>query len=78
MALFCIPSAAITFFTTNLLNNFIPLFFNLAISCILGGAMFVFLCIVFNIVGFQRMFVEVKKFKFKKLWPKKKANLSQK
>ena len=45
----CIPSAAITFFTTSILNNFMPLFFNLAISCSLGAAMFVILCSIFKI-----------------------------
>jgi stage V sporulation protein B len=66
MSLFTIPTAALTFFTTNLLNNFIPLFFNLAVSCSLGAGMFFLLCMIFNIVNIRRMFVEVKKIKFKK------------
>jgi stage V sporulation protein B len=74
MLLFSIPTAAITFFVTNLLNNVIPMFFNLAISCSLGGIMFVILCVIFNIINVQRMFIEVKKFKFKKLKLKKKQS----
>lgn len=66
MGLFSLPSAAITFFTTGALNNLIPLFFNLAISCSLGGLMFVFLCVIFNIINIQKMFIEVRKIKIKK------------
>lgn len=72
MSLFSIPTAALTFFVTNLLNDVIPMFFNLAISCSLGGIMFVVLCMIFNIVNVQRMFVEVKKIKFRKFKLKKK------
>lgn len=67
MALFTIPSAAITFFTTNLLTDVIPLFFNLAISCIFGAAMFLILCSIFNLINVKAMFVEAKKIKIKKL-----------
>lgn len=71
MGLISIPTAAVTFFMTGILNDLIPLFFNLAISCISGGAMFLFLCIIFNIINIQKMFVEIKKIKLKKRGPKK-------
>ncbi len=74
MAIFCLPSAAITFFVTNLLIGIMPLFFNLAISCSLGGGMFVILCGIFNLINFKAMFVEAKNFKFKKFRFKKKRN----
>ena len=67
MALFTIPSAAITFFTTNLLTDVIPLFFNLAISCGLGAVMFLIQCSIFNLINVKAMFVEAKKIKIKKL-----------
>lgn len=70
MAAFVIPSAAITFFLTNLLSM-IPLFFNLAISCLCGGAMFVLLCGIFNVINIKGMFVEAKKVATKKLKLKK-------
>lgn len=67
MASFCLPSAALTFFVTNLLNACLPLFFNLAISCLLGAGMFVLLCKIFNVVSLETMFARVKDFKIKKL-----------
>lgn len=62
LILICIPTAALTFFTTSLLNNFMPLFFNLAISCILGSLMFVLFCVVFQIFNVHAMFIEMNKF----------------
>ena len=67
MILFVIPSAAITFFVTNLLTGIIPLFFNLAISCMLGASMFLILCSIFNVVNIRTLFVEAKKNKIRKL-----------
>lgn len=67
MASFCLPCSALTFFVTNLLKDVLPLFFNLAVSCVLGAGMFVLLCKIFGVVNFQTMFSNVKKFKFKKL-----------
>lgn len=71
MSAFSIPTAALTFFITNLLNDVIPLFFNLAISCSLGAIMFILLCMIFNLVNINRMFVEIKKFRFKRFKFKK-------
>ncbi|MBO5884427.1 MAG: polysaccharide biosynthesis C-terminal domain-containing protein, partial [Clostridia bacterium] len=58
--LFLIPTAAITSFTTNLLSLFIPLFFNLAISCGLGACFFIMLCWIFNIFKFGTIIVWLK------------------
>lgn len=75
MALFVVPSSAITFFATNLLNNILPLFFNLAVSCSLGVGMFLVLCSIFNVVNIRGMFFEAKKFRFKKFrFKKRKKN----
>lgn len=66
MAAFCLPSAALTFFVTSLLNGVVPLFFNLAISCSLGGAMFVLLCAIFKIINIKTFFASVKKSGFRR------------
>lgn len=66
MASFCLPSAALTFFVTSLLNGVVPLFFNLAISCSLGGAMFVLLCAIFKIINIKTFFASVKKSGFRR------------
>lgn len=66
MACFCLPSAALTFFVTSLLNGVVPLFFNLAISCSLGGAMFVLLCAIFKIINVKTFFASVKKSGFRR------------
>ena len=72
MLAFCLPCAAITFFITSLLNNIIPLFFNLAISCCIGGGLFIALCSTYKIINVKSMFVEMKKVKFKKMSLKRK------
>lgn len=61
LSLISIPTAALTYFITSLLSNVIPLFFNLAISCVLGAVMFVLLAVVFGVFNIQMMFVEIKK-----------------
>lgn len=66
MECFCLPSAALTFFVTSLLNGVVPLFFNLAISCSLGGAMFVLLCAIFKIINIKTFFASVKKSGFRR------------
>ena len=66
MASFCLPPAALTFFVTSLLNGVVPLFFNLAISCSLGGAMFVLLCAIFKIINIKTFFASVKKSGFRR------------
>ena len=59
-SLFAIPTVAITSFVTNILNNFIPLFFNLAISCSLGATFFILLCLIFNVFKFSSVIVWLK------------------
>ena len=61
LSLISVPTAALTYFITSLLSGVIPLFFNLAISCILGLAMFLSLAVVFGVVNIHMMFVEIKK-----------------
>lgn len=62
LSLISLPTVALTYFVTSLLSNFLPLFFNLAISCSLGAIMYVLLCVMFGIINIQTMFVEVKKY----------------
>lgn len=81
MAVFVVPSSAIVFFLSGLLSA-IPLFFNLVISCLFGGGMFVLLCGIFGVVNIKGMFVEVKqkvskKFKLKKIKRKRKKVLKK-
>ena len=57
---FLIPTAAITSFSTNILNNFIPLFFNLAISCSLGATFFIMLCLIFNVFKLSSVVIWIK------------------
>ncbi len=57
---FLIPTAAITSFSTNILNNFMPLFFNLAISCTLGATFFILLCLIFNVFKFSSVVIWIK------------------
>lgn len=51
LCLICIPSIAITSFVVNILSQFLPLFFSLAISCSVGAIFFILLCIIFNILN---------------------------
>ncbi|MDD3397338.1 MAG: oligosaccharide flippase family protein [Clostridia bacterium] len=53
MLLCSIPVASLTNFITSILNHFLPLFFNLAISCSLGAVFFLTLCQVFNIIDIK-------------------------
>lgn len=53
MLLCSIPVASLTNFITSILNHFLPLFFNLAISCSLGAVFFLMLCQVFNIIDIK-------------------------
>lgn len=63
----CIPVAALTYFVTSVLNNFLPLFFNLALSCSVGAIMFILLCLTFKILNIESLYIEFKnKFNFKK------------
>ncbi len=70
----CIPVSALVSFTSNLLANFLPLFFNLAISCSLGAIFFVLICAVFGLINISAFLFEIKqKLKFKKENKKKKV-----
>ncbi len=64
--LFIIPSASITSMLSNVLANFLPTFFNLAISCTVGTIFFILLCLIFNLIEFN-----VIKTKIKEKLPKK-------
>lgn len=77
MSVFALPTAALTFFVTNLLNGFIPLFFNLAISCSLGAIMFVLLCVIFNLINIQKIFVRFKNETYTKFKLKRKNKLKK-
>lgn len=66
MLVFIIPTASIVSFISNILVNFLPLFFVLAISCIVGAVFFVLLCLIFNVVNLQAFVVTLKeKYKIK-------------
>ncbi len=58
MLAFILPVTAITSFTTNVLTNFFSLFFSLAISCTLGAICFVALCLIFNVIELQTIFIK--------------------
>lgn len=58
--LIMIPTMAITSFVTNILNAFMPLFFNLAISCSIGAIFFILLCLVFNVFKLSSVIVWIK------------------
>ena len=57
---FTIPTAAITSFTTSLLSGYIPLFFNLAISCSLGAVFFILFCLIFNVFKLSSVIIWIK------------------
>ncbi len=58
--LFSIPTVAITSFLSSLLSYIMPMFFNIAISSIVGLAIFVLLCVVFNVVNFSVYIIKFK------------------
>lgn len=55
-----LPVASLTSFLTNLLGYFMPLFFNLAISCTVGAIFFVLLCQVFDLIDIRIWIVQAK------------------
>ncbi len=59
-ALLSLPTLAITSFVSNLLSNFLPLIFNLMISGGLGVAIYISLCLTFNLVNIQSYIVKFK------------------
>ncbi len=73
--LFIIPSASICSLLSNLLANFLPTFFNLAISCTVGTIFFIVLCLVFNIIEFNVIKTKIKEKLPKKIFKNKKNPL---
>lgn len=59
-SLLSLPTLAITSFVSNLLANFLPLFVNLIISGGLGVMIYVALCMIFNLVNINAIFVKLK------------------
>jgi stage V sporulation protein B len=59
-SLFSLPTIAITSFVSSLLSYVLPMFFNLAISIVVGMSIFVLLCVVFNVVNFSVYWVKFK------------------
>ena len=61
ISLISLPVSALTSFLTNIFSHFMPLFFNLAISCTVGGFFFLALCQMFNlldILSFAKTFIQ--------------------
>ena len=68
MLLCSIPVASLTNFMTSILNHFLPLFFNLAVSCSLVAFFFLALCQIFKIADIKVWVISItQKFKRKKL-----------
>ncbi len=65
LTLCALPSVAITSFLSSLLSNVLPLFFDLAISAFVGLAVYLAMCMVFNVVNISGYVVQIKE-KFKK------------
>lgn len=61
MVLLIIPSAALTSFIASLANQFLPLFFTLALGGSVGVVSFVLLCAVFGVVDIQSFIVLARK-----------------
>lgn len=51
--IFILPSASICSMLTNIISNFLPNFFAIAIGCIIAIIFYVLLCMVFNLVEFD-------------------------
>ena len=60
--LFILPSASICFFVSSILSNFLPLFFTIAISCLVSALFFVLLCILFDLIEINSIIVKIGKF----------------
>ena len=65
-SLITIPSAAITSFLGSILSYFLPDFFTLVISCVVGGGFFILLSIVFGTLNLSIFNVFKEKFKLRK------------
>lgn len=66
-----IPVASLVSFLTNLLSHFMPMFFNLAISCGVGLVGFLLVCQVFDLIDIKVWFVNIKEHFKKKTLAKK-------
>ena len=55
-----IPVASLVSFLTNILSHFMPLFFNLAISCSVGLCAFLGICQVFDLIDIRIWLVNIK------------------
>lgn len=66
LILICIPSTAITSFLASLLGNIMPNFFVIAISCLVGGAFFLLLAIIFKVMDIEYVKALFNRFKFGK------------
>ncbi|MBP3619299.1 MAG: oligosaccharide flippase family protein [Clostridia bacterium] len=55
-----LPTIAITSFLSSILSNVLPLFFDLAISTFVGVAIYLLLCMVFNVVDISVYLVKIK------------------
>lgn len=74
--LFVIPSASICAFVSGILANFLPLFFNLMISCGVCALFYFSLCIVFNQIEINSIVIKIKKkFYIKRKNKHKKLNI---
>ncbi|MGN1201194.1 MAG: oligosaccharide flippase family protein [Candidatus Caccovivens sp.] len=76
LALFSLPTIALTSFVSSLLSYVLPLFFDIAISCVLGMVVYILLCMVFNVINFSVYLVQFKEKIAKK--SKNVVNLSKK
>ena len=61
LILISIPVALIANWTNNILQNFMPLFFSLAISSTLSAIIFILTCEVFKIANISSLFIDRKK-----------------
>lgn len=66
LILLCMPTIALTSFSSSILSNFLPLFFDLAISCFFGLVVFCTLCVTFNVFHLSTFKVIFKEKIFKK------------
>lgn len=73
--LIILPSAAITSFLASLLTNIMPDFFVLLFSCVIGGAFFILLSIIFKIMDVNYLSVFKNKFIFFKNKKTKQKNV---
>ncbi|MBR4407510.1 MAG: oligosaccharide flippase family protein [Clostridia bacterium] len=60
IAVCSLPVASLTSFLSSILVHFMPLFFNLAISCTVGSIFFLLLCQVFDLINIKIWIVQAK------------------